>query len=95
MHKKEIILGFFIGAIGVFLGIFLFDLSVGIYKGLSFSRILDRSLSTVLLEKRTSIGALLNLPIFYFFLNRRKDNYAKGILLATIVVAILFLINKL
>ena len=95
MRKKEIVLGFFIGAICVFLGIFLFDLSAGVYKGLSFSRILDRSLSTILLEKRTSIGALLNLPVFYFFLNRRKDNYAKGVLLATIVVAILLLINKL
>ena len=95
MHKKEIIYGFIFGAIGVLLGVFLFDLGVGIYKGTTFSRLLNHTFSTILLDKRASIGALLNLPLFYFFLHKKKDNYAKGVLFATIVVALIFLINKL
>ncbi|TCK67407.1 hypothetical protein DFQ05_1182 [Winogradskyella wandonensis] len=94
-HKKEIIIGFFVGLIAVGIGIFIFDLGVGLYKGSSINRIIDRSFSTILLDKRASIGALINLPVFYFFLNRKKDNYAKGVLLATILIGILFLINKL
>lgn len=94
-HKKEIIIGFFIGIIAVLIGIFLFDLGIGLYKGSSFSRIIDRSFSTTLLDKRASIGVLINLPIFYLFLNKKKENIAKGVLLATILIGILFLINKL
>ena len=94
-HKKQIIIGFIIGIIAVFVGIFLFDLGIGIYKGSSLSRIIERSLSTTVLDKRASIGALINLPVFYFFLNKKKDNHAKGVLLATILIAILFLIHKL
>ncbi|RZN82473.1 MAG: hypothetical protein EVB11_08275 [Winogradskyella sp.] len=94
-HKKEIIIGFFVGIIAVFIGIFFFDVCIGLYKGSSFSRIIDRSFSTTLLDKRASIGVLINLPIFYLFLNKKKDNIAKGVLLATILIGILFLINKL
>ncbi|SHG63199.1 hypothetical protein [Winogradskyella jejuensis] len=95
MHRKEIIIGFLVGIISVGIGIFIFDVGVGLYKGSSFSRIIDRSFSTILLDKRASIGALINLPVFYLFLNKKKDNYAKGVLLATILIGILFLINKL
>jgi len=95
MRKRTIAFGFCIGIVGIFLGVLLFDFGVGIYKGLSFSQILDRSFSSILLEKRISIGALLNLPIFYFFLNKRKDNHAKGVLLATVLLAVVILINKL
>lgn len=83
------------GIIAVFIGIFFFDVCIGLYKGSSFSRIIDRSFSTTLLDKRASIGVLINLPIFYLFLNKKKDNIAKGVLLATILIGILFLINKL
>ncbi|RNC84120.1 MAG: hypothetical protein ED556_11710 [Winogradskyella sp.] len=94
-HRKDIILGFIIGIISVLIGIFIFDLCIGLYKGSSFTRIIDRSFSTILLEKRASIGALINLPLFYLFLNKKMDNYAKGVLLATILVGIIFVINKL
>lgn len=94
-NKKEVAFGFIIGIISVGIGIFLFDLAIGLYKGSSMSRIIERSFNTVLLDKRASIGVLLNLPVFYFFLNKKKDDYAKGILLATIIIAILFVINKL
>lgn len=95
MHKKEILFGFIIGCASVLVGIFIFDLGIGIYKGSSFSRIIERSFTTVVLDKRASIGVLLNLPLFYFFLNKKKDNYAKGVLFATLLVGLLFLINTL
>ncbi|GGI56693.1 hypothetical protein [Winogradskyella haliclonae] len=94
-HKKDIIIGFFVGIIAVLIGIFFFDICIGIYKGSSFNRIINRSFSTTLLDKRASIGVLINLPIFYLFLNKKKEDIAKGVLLATILVGILFLINKL
>jgi hypothetical protein len=95
MHRKEIFFGFLAGCACVLVGIFLFDIGIGIYKGSSFSRILERSFTTVVLDKRASIGVLLNLPLFYLFLNKKKDNYAKGVLFATLLVALLFLMNML
>ena len=41
------------------------------------------------------IGILLNLPVFYYFLNKKKEDYSKGVLIAIVLVALIFIINKL
>jgi hypothetical protein len=42
-----------------------------------------------------SIGALLNLGAFFLFLKKNKDDSAKGVLIATILVFIATMIIKL
>ncbi|WP_411766513.1 hypothetical protein [Winogradskyella sp. A3E31] len=94
MIRKEVIVGFVVGLLSAFIGIILFDIIIGYFNDLSLSESLNRAWSTRLLGKRVSIGALINLPVFYFFLNKKKDYHARGVLMATIMIAVIFIINK-
>jgi hypothetical protein len=94
MHRKQILIGFFFGLVSAIVGILLFDIAIGLYNGISISEVFDRSLSTKFLGKRVSIGALVNLPVFYFFLNKKKENHARGVLMATVMIAVIFIVNK-
>ena len=95
MNKKAIILGFLIGVLTTFIGISIYTIIIGLKLDLSFQDIINRILSTNVLGKRASIGVLLNLPVFYYFLNKKKEDYAKGILIAIVLVALIFILNKL
>ena len=44
--------------------------------------------------KLVSIGALLNLGAFFLFIKTNKDNRAKGVLVATIIVALITIIIR-
>lgn len=93
MHKKQVLTGFIIGLIAALSGLLVFDTAIGLYNGSSITEIFDRSLSTNFLGKRASLGALANLPVFYFFLNRKKENHARGVLMATVMIAVIFIVN--
>ncbi|WP_299885452.1 hypothetical protein [uncultured Lacinutrix sp.] len=94
MNKKAIIIGFVIGLITTFIGISIYTLFIGIKLDISMSEIANKIVSTSVLGKRASIGVLLNLPVFYYFLNKKKEDYAKGVLIAIVIIAIIFIINK-
>ncbi len=93
MHKKDIIIGFIIGIIVSTIGLILFTAFIGAKLNLNIDQIIEQGLSSKLLAKRASIGALLNLPVFYFFLNKRKDKIAQGILMSLLIVALVFIIT--
>lgn len=93
MHKKDIIIGFLIGVLVSIIGITLFSVFIGINLNLPFEQTLNQGLSTKLLGKRASIGALLNLPVFYYFLNKRKDKIAQGILMSLLIVALVIIMT--
>jgi len=95
MNKKEVVLGFIIGIITTIIGVIIYTVFIGIQVGLSTNQIIEKITSSSILGKRVSIGVLLNLPVFYLFLNRRKEEVAKGVLAAIIVVALIFIFNKL
>jgi len=95
MNKKAIIFGFLIGLATTFIGISIYTFIIGLSLDLSLQDITNRIVSTSVLGKRASIGVLLNLPVFYFFLNKKKEDYAKGVLLAIVLVALIFILNKL
>ncbi|WP_299250902.1 hypothetical protein [uncultured Lacinutrix sp.] len=95
MNKKAIIFGFLIGIVTTFIGISIYTFFIGLKLDLSFQEIINRILSTSVLGKRASIGVLLNLPVFYYFLNKKKEDFAKGILIAIVLVALIFILNKL
>ena len=93
MRKKEILIGFIIGLLVSTIGVVLFTLFVGIKLNLTSDQIIEQGLSTRMIGKRASMGALLNLPVFYFFLRKRKDNIAQGILMSLLIVALIFIIR--
>ncbi|AEH00415.1 hypothetical protein [Lacinutrix sp. 5H-3-7-4] len=94
MNKKAIIIGFILGLLTTFIGISIYTLIIGLQLDLSSQVIINKILSTSVLGKRASIGVLLNLPLFYYFLNKKMEDYAKGVLLAIIIIAIIFIVNK-
>lgn len=94
MINKNVIMGFAIGLVTTLIGITCYTIFIGLQLGLSTEAILNKITSTSVLGKRASIGVLLNIPIFYLFLNKKKEAHAKGILIAIILVAIIFMIDK-
>ena len=94
MNKKEVIFGFIIGIITTFIGILIFAIYTGIQLDLNMNETIKKAFSSYFLGKRASIGVLLNLPVFYYFLNKEKEDYAKGVLIAIVIVALIFIVNK-
>ena len=95
MINKKVLIGFIIGIIITFIGIAIYTIFIGLQLDLDTNDILDKITSTAVLGKRASIGVLLNIPIFYLFLNKKKEEHAKGIIVAIVFVAIIFIVNKL
>ncbi len=94
MNKKAIIIGFVIGLATTFVGVSLYTVFIGIKLDLTANEIINKILSSSVLGKRASIGVLLNLPVFYYFLNKKKEDFAKGVLMAIVLVAVIFIVNK-
>ncbi|AUC75214.1 hypothetical protein [Olleya sp. Bg11-27] len=87
-NKKDLIIGFILGLICTCVGVFLYIIL--------FSRFGIKDLASQALQfKFVSRGALLNLGLFFLFLNRKQDEKAKGVLIATLIIALIFIINRL
>lgn len=86
MNKKEFILGFFTGIFAAILGSFLILLFFTEFNSFSDIYILK---SQGVLGKIITLGTLLNLLLFLICIKKHKETFAKGILLATITLAIL------
>jgi hypothetical protein len=92
MIRKEIFIGFLAGIAGNAIGVCLFSLLVvdgGVAKTLAAAH------EKKLLGSFVALGALLNLFIFFGFIRKRSDYKARGVLMATIIVAVLSGIYKL
>lgn len=93
MIKKEVIIGIVVGLIANGLGLFLAALMLG--KGSDLANVLRAAQSEGFLGKLVSLGAILNLVAFFVFLKKKQDYRARGVLLATILVAIFTFVIKL
>lgn len=86
MIKKEVGIGFLVGlianAVGIFLAIQLFG------NGEDIETTIKQAIANGFFGKLLSIGAILNLIAFFIFLKKKQDYRARGVLLATILVAI-------
>ncbi len=90
LNKKEVFFGLLSGFLANFLGMIITIIvlfqetnSSNIFKIINDS-FLDNSIS-----KLISLGAILNLIVFFIFLKYDYEERAKGVLLATFVIAIL------
>ena len=90
LNKKEVLFGLFSGLLANFLGMIISIIvlfqetnSSNIFKIINDS-FLDNSIS-----KLISLGAILNLIMFFIFLKYDFEERAKGVLLATFMIAIL------
>jgi len=91
MIKNEVFIGLVAGLIANSLGLLIVTLILG--DG-GIDETLQKSLDEGLIGKLVTMGAILNLVVFFVFLKKKQDYRAKGVLLATILVAITtFLLN--
>ena len=91
MIKKEILIGFLVGLIANGIGLIVAALLLG--NG-NISTTLKQSFDEGVSGNLVTIGAILNLAVFFIFIKKKQDYRARGVLLATILVAILtFLLN--
>ena len=86
MIKKEIFIGLFIGLIANAIGLFLATLLLG--QGDDFTTVINAASAEGFLGKLVSLGAILNLVAFFVFIKRKQDYRARGVLLATLLIAI-------
>jgi len=92
MIKKEIFIGFFVGMLANSIGLLLAAIFLG--NGQSISVVIKQSISEDIFGKLVTIGAILNLVAFFIFIKKKQDYRARGVILATVLVAIsTFLIN--
>ncbi len=93
MNKKDIFIGILIGIIANAIGLFLAATLLG--KGDDFLTVIKAANEEGFLGKLVSLGAILNLIAFFVFIKKKQDNRAKGVLLATIFIAIFTFVIKL
>ena len=93
MIKRKVLTGFVVGIIANAIGLFLAATLLG--KGDDFLTVIRAAQTEGFLGKLISLGAILNLIAFFIFIKKKQDYKARGVLLATILVAILTFVIKL
>ncbi|WP_027127108.1 hypothetical protein [Gelidibacter mesophilus] len=92
MIKKELFIGFIVGLIANTLGFIIAILVFG--NGEDIGTAFKQSLAQGFFSKLISMGALLNLVVFFLFIRIKRDYRARGVIFATIAVTIVtFLLN--
>lgn len=89
--KKEILIGLIVGIIANTLGTLLYIL---LFSDLSIKETYAAAVAQDHVGSLLALGAVLNLIAFFGFLRIKRDNRAKGVLMATILTAFLILFYK-
>lgn len=89
--KKDILIGFLISLFATFGGIFLY---LEYFSKYEFNETLEMIKQGELYGKVLSLAAIPNLFVFFVFIKKKQDSRAKGVLMATILIALTTLILK-
>ncbi len=89
--KKDILIGIVVSLFATAGGCFLY---IEYFSKFSFSETLQMIQDGNLYGKILSIAAIPNLFVFFVFIKKKQDNRAKGVLITTIVIALITLVLK-
>ncbi|AOW17340.1 hypothetical protein LPB03_07645 [Polaribacter vadi] len=89
--KKDILIGILVSLFATAGGCFLY---IEYFSKFSFSETLQMIQDGNLYGKILSIAAIPNLFVFFVFIKKKQDNRAKGVLITTIVIALITLVLK-
>jgi len=89
--KKELIIGFLVGLIANTIGTLLYIL---LFSELGIMETFRVAEEQGYLGSLLALGAILNLVAFFAFLRIRRDQRAKGVLIATLLTALIILYYK-
>jgi hypothetical protein len=92
MNKKEIAIGFIVGIIANTLGTLLY---IVLFSDLGISDTLGAAVEQGHIGSLLALGAILNLFAFFGFLRLKRDQRAKGVMLATLITALIILYYKM
>lgn len=97
MDKIQIVKGISIGLIANTLGLLIVGTLMAKFSGGSdgILTVLEAAQSENFLGKLISLGAILNLICFFYFIRKKKDANAAGVLIATVFIALVTFIIKL
>ena len=90
MINREIFIGFFVGLLANTVGLILAILFL--HEDPSIIEIIAKSFEEGLLSKLISLGAIMNLLVFFVYIKKKQDYRARGVLMATIMIAVITLI---
>ena len=89
--KKELIIGFIVGIIANTIGTLVYIL---LFSDLGIVETFEAAVQQGHVGSLLALGAILNLVAFFGFLKLRRDQRAKGVLIATILTALVILYYK-
>ncbi|SDD85567.1 hypothetical protein SAMN05421636_102121 [Pricia antarctica] len=90
--KKELLTGFVVGIIANIVGTLLYIL---LFSDLGIVETMEVAVQQGHLGSLLALGAILNLIAFFGFLKIRRDQRAKGVLIATILTALIIVYYKI
>jgi len=91
-RRKEILIGIAVGLIANAVGTLLYIL---LFVNMGITETLKGAMEQGTLGSILALGAILNLVAFFGFLKIRRDERARGMLIATLFTALLILLFKL
>lgn len=91
-NKKEILIGFAVGIIANVTGTLLYILLFSDFGIIETFRV---AIQQGHIGSLLALGAILNLIAFFGFLKIRRDQRAKGVLVATLLTALIILYYKI
>ena len=92
MIKKEILLGFLAGIAANIIGMLIY---IVIFSDLPVIETLQESLKGGFIGTLITAGAILNFLPFFYFLKKEKTYRARGVLMASILAALIIAVIKL
>ncbi len=90
-HKREIIIGILVGLIANTIGTLLYIL---LFSDFGIKETFEAAIQQGHVGSLLALGAILNLIAFFGFLRIKRDQRAKGVLIATLVTAMVILYYK-
>lgn len=85
MQKTDLLIGFILGIIGAFIGVFLFITFLTEFE-FAYGILVLKSQNS--LGKLIALGAVINVILFFSLLKLNKELMARGVVLATIALTI-------
>ncbi len=89
--KKEVFIGLVIGLIANLVGSYLY---IYFFSDYGLEETIQNALMQDVFGNIIALGAILNLFVFFIFLKKNKFYRARGVVLATVVAALIILITK-
>ena len=91
MRNRNLFIGIISGIIANFLGFIIVARLMlrGEFSLINLTNVVKQLYDDGLLNKLISLGAFLNLLIFFFFIKTNNDTKAAGVLISTIMIALL------